>query len=271
MAKLGVQNDETVIPVHEAPDGKASVCVSIVSHGHGPMVETLVNSLLGFSEVGQLILTLNVPENLIFPDDSRIRRLENVNAKGFGANHNAAFQMCREAFFCVLNPDIEFSTNPFPVLLETLKLGRAAVAAPLVVSPSASIEDSIRYFPRPATLLMKFLFGADGRYSVKSGQEYFFPEWCAGMFMVFRSQDFERLGGFDERYFLYYEDVDICVRVWQQGMKVVACTKVSVVHDARRDSRRNLKHLRWHLASMLRFFWQHWGRLPSVPGGRELE
>lgn len=89
------------------------------------------------------------------------------------------------------------------------------------------------------------------------------------MFMLFRSQDFERLGGFDERYFLYYEDVDICVRAGQQGMRVVACPKVSVVHDARRDSRRSFKHLRWHLASMVRFFWRHWGRLPRVPGSRE--
>ena len=265
MAKLGGQNDEAVIPVHEAPQGKASVCVSIVSHGHGAMVEGLVNTLLGFSEVGQLILTLNVPENLIFPDDSRIKRLENANTKGFGANHNAAFKMCREAFFCVLNPDSEFSTNPFPVLLETLKLERAAVAAPLVVSPSGSIEDSMRYFPRPVTLLMKFLSGADGRYSAKSGQEHFFPEWCAGMFMLFRSRDFERLSGFDERYFLYYEDVDICVRAWRLGLKVAACPRVSVVHDARRASRRSACHLRWHLASMARYFVKYWGRLPRCP------
>jgi N-acetylglucosaminyl-diphospho-decaprenol L-rhamnosyltransferase len=271
MAKLGVQDAETLIPVREAQHGKASVCVSIVSHGHGAMVERLVNTLLGFSEVGKLILTLNVPESLIIPDDSRIKWLENATTKGFGANHNAAFQMCREEFFCVLNPDIEFLGNPFPILLEALKLERAAVAAPLVVSPAGLIEDSIRYFPRPIALLMKFLFKADGRYSAKSGQEIFFPEWCAGMFLLFRSQDFERLGGFDEHYFLYYEDVDICVRVWQQRMRVVACPKVSVVHDARRDSRRSLKHLRWHLASMMRFFWRHLGRLPSVPGSREFE
>lgn len=234
------------------------------------MVDQLLEQLLDCPEVSTIVVTRNIPESSNYRADSRISVVENARAKGFGANHNAAFQMCREEFFCVLNPDIEFFGNPFPILLEALKLERAAVAAPLVVSPAGLIEDSIRHFPRPAALLMKFLFKADGRYSAKSGQESFFPEWCAGMFLLFRSQDFERLGGFDERYFLYYEDVDICVRVWQQGMRVVACPKVSVVHDARRDSRRSLKHLRWHLASMMRFFWQHLGRLPGVPGGRDL-
>ena len=247
------------------------IAVSVVSHGHESMVDRLLEQLLVCPEVSRIIVTRNIKESSNYPTDSRISVVDNALPKGFGANHNAAFQMCRDEFFCVLNPDIEFLGNPFSVLLEALKSERVAVAAPLVVSPAGLIEDSIRYFPRPAALLMKFLFKADGRYSAKPGQECFFPEWCAGMFMLFRSQDFERLGGFDERYFLYYEDVDICVRVWQQGVRVVACPKVSVVHDARRDSRRSLKHLRWHLASMMRFFWRHWGRLPSVPGSREFE
>ena len=97
-----------------------------------------------------------------------------------------------------------------------------------------------------------------------SGQASFHPEWVAGMFMLFRSQDFARLGGFDEAFFLYYEDVDICVRAWKQGMKIVACPQVSVVHDARRDSHRSARHIRWHLASMVRYFFKHWGRLPHV-------
>ena len=80
--------------------------------------------------------------------------------------------------------------------------------------------------------------------------------------MLFRSEDFARLKGFDERFFLYYEDVDICIRVWQLSLRVAACPRVSVVHHARRDSRRSLRHLRWHLESMGRYFLKHWGRLP---------
>ena len=229
------------------------------------MVGGLVGQLLAFPEVAQILLTLNVPESLALPDDCRLTVIGNVEPKGFGANHNAAFAKCTQMFFCPLNPDIAFERNPFPVLSAALGDNRVALVAPLVRSPDGKIEDSMRGFPTAGSLLRKALGGSDGRYVVREGQADFAPEWVAGMFMLFRSRDFHDLGGFDERFFLYYEDVDICARVWQKGMKILACPKVSVIHDARRDSRRSLRHLRWHLASIVRYFWKHWGRLPRVP------
>jgi N-acetylglucosaminyl-diphospho-decaprenol L-rhamnosyltransferase len=193
------------------------IAVSIVSHGHGDMVARLVGQLLAFPEVAQIILTLNVPESVALPDDARLTVIGNVEPKGFGANHNAAFVHCTQTFFCPLNPDIEFDRNPFPVLSAALTDDRVALVAPLVKSPDGKIEDSMRRFPTPASLLMKALGGSDGRYVVCEGQANFAPEWVAGMFMLFRSRDFHDLGGFDERFFLYYEDVDICVRVVAEG------------------------------------------------------
>lgn len=224
----------------------------------------LVGELLAFPEVSQIILTLNVPESVALPDDARVTLIVNAQPKGFGANHNAAFACCTQTFFCPLNPDIEFDRNPFPALSAALGDKRVALVAPLVRSPDGNIEDSMRHFPTPGSLLMKALGGSDGRYIVREGEAEFSPEWVAGMFMLFRSRDFHDLGGFDERFFLYYEDVDICVRVWRKGMRILACPKAGVIHDARRDSRRSLRHLRWHLGSMARFLWKHRGRLPTV-------
>ena len=228
------------------------------------MVGRLVGELLAFPEVSHIILTLNVPESVALPDDARVTFIGNAQPKGFGANHNAAFACCTQTFFCPLNPDIEFDRNPFPALSAALGDKRVALVAPLVRSPDGNIEDSMRHFPTPGSLLMKALGGSDGRYIVREGEAEFSPEWVAGMFMLFRSRDFHDLGGFDERFFLYYEDVDICVRVWRKGMRILACPKAGVIHDARRDSRRSLRHLRWHLGSMARFLWKHRGRLPTV-------
>jgi GT2 family glycosyltransferase len=164
-----------------------------------------------------------------------------------------------------LNPDIELNQDPFQILLKAINAASAAVVAPLIKAPDGRVEDSMRCFPTLRSLVAKALGGPDGRYAVTDGEKDFCPEWVGGMFMLFRSRDYARLQGFDERFFLYYEDVDICVRAWKQGMKVLACPRVSVVHDARRDSRRSLRHLRWHLTSMTRYFWKHWGRLPKVP------
>ncbi len=245
------------------------IAVSIVSHAHGAMVVRLVSSLLEYPEVAQIIVTRNIPEMPELPADERITLIDNPAPKGFGANHNAAFKCCHQPYFCPLNPDIELVANPFLQLIGLLKRDeKTALVAPLVLSPSGSLEDSVRYFPTVTSLLKKVWSGADGRYSLTLGQPHFSPEWVAGMFMLFNSRSYARLGGFDESFFLYYEDVDICARAWKAGMRIFVCPSVSVVHDARRDSHRSFRHLSWHLTSMARYFFKYWGRLPRLPDGR---
>jgi len=244
---------------------RGQVAVSIISHSHGVMVERLVENVLRFHEVGLVLVTLNLPETLHLPVDGRIRVIANPKPKGFGANHNAAFEHCDRPFFCPLNPDIRLPSDPFPRLVVALQRSGSALVAPLVRSPSGSIEDSIRHFPTLLSLSRKAFGRGDGRYVISDDERELYPDWVAGMFMLFRSDCFAELKGFDERFFLYYEDVDICVRAWQQSMKILACTDVSVIHEARRASRRDARHMWWHFNSLSRYFWKHLGRLPPRP------
>jgi N-acetylglucosaminyl-diphospho-decaprenol L-rhamnosyltransferase len=73
------------------------------------------------------------------------------------------------------------------------------------------------------------------------------------MFMLFRSLAFKSVGGFDEAYFLYYEDVDLCRRLAAAGGSVIYDPRTTVVHDARRASRRNPALAARHFRSALRF------------------
>lgn len=230
-----------------------SVAVSIVSHGHGEMVNRLVEQIAACPEVGQIILTRNIPEATPLPSGYPCDVIENAAPKGFGANHNAAFRLCRQPYYCVLNPDIELIGNPFPGLIEHAVHQAGVVVAPLILAPDGGVEDSARRFPTVVSLARKVLGGHDGRYRLVRDEPPRDVDWAAGMFLLFSSSNYQRLGGFDERYFLYYEDVDICARAWRSGMKVTVVPSVSAIHDARRDSHRSLRHMRWHLASMLRF------------------
>ena len=241
---------------------KSSVTVSIVSHGHGLMVQDLVENIMKFPEVAQILVTTNILENLVLPDDVRIKILQNKQPKGFAENHNSAFQFCSNEFFCPINPDVEFNVNPFPVLLSSMKDLQVGMVAPLVNSSSGLIEDSFRRFPTIFSLLLKVFGGDDGRYEVPSHGQSFSPDWVAGMFMLFRSQVFRKLKGFDEGFYLYYEDVDIGIRLWNSGYRILVCPNIAVVHDAQRDSRRKWRYLFWHMSSMARYFAKHWGRLP---------
>ncbi|UCV24221.1 glycosyltransferase [Ferribacterium limneticum] len=228
------------------------------------MVGRVVKQLLDCPEVSLILVTLNIPEVLGLPEDQRIRVLHNVSPRGFAANHNAAFNESREEYFCPLNPDIKILGNPFTALLATMLEAGVAMAAPRVDSPAGLQEDSWRRFPTVFSLIRKILGIGNGSYLVPPDGRIFSPEWVAGMCMLFRSADYRALGGFDEGFFLYYEDVDICVRLWRSGRRLVVCPDVTVIHDARRDSHRNFRHLRWHLASITRYFRKYWGRLPSV-------
>jgi N-acetylglucosaminyl-diphospho-decaprenol L-rhamnosyltransferase len=75
------------------------ISVSIASHGHGPMLPALVLQLLEFSQVTQVIVTLNIPESVSLPSDTRVRLIHNQAPLGFGANHNQAFAMAKSLTF----------------------------------------------------------------------------------------------------------------------------------------------------------------------------
>lgn len=204
----------------------------------------------------EVLLTLNLPETLPFVSgDFSFPVIVQVNRapRGFSANHNHAFTKSSGELFCVMNPDIRLDEDVFAALDACLQGAAVGVAAPLVLDENGATEDSARFFPTPFRILCKALGGCRGcDYVVKD--EVVFPDWVAGMFMLFRREVFEELGGFDERYFLYYEDVDLCARLRLHGYEAVLCPSARVSHHARRSSHRNIRYLRWHLASMLRFF-----------------
>jgi N-acetylglucosaminyl-diphospho-decaprenol L-rhamnosyltransferase len=112
-------------------------------------------------------------------------------------------------------------------------------------------------FQRYFSLVKKALNIDDGRIPFKAGDQPFFADWVVGMFMLFTSDAFRVLKGFDEKYFMYYEDVDICARGWRAGHKVLVCPNLKIVHEGRRKSRRIPQHLLWHLQSFKKYSLKH--------------
>lgn len=179
--------------------------------------------------------------------------MQNATPKGFGTNHNAAFKYCDTPFYCVLNPDVILREDSFSNLLACLKKNDAAVAGPLVISSTGLQEDSWRKFPTAFTLFLKAL-GKDVTIIKRAGEQTaIFPDWVAGMCMLFKSSSYRAVNGFDERLFLYYEDVDICARLCMLDHIIVACPVATVIHNAQRASRRKWNHMRWHISSMTKY------------------
>lgn len=237
---------------------EAELCsVSIVSHGHGPMVAALLDDLerecLGPLEV---VIVRNVPE-----DESYLRRsrpfpvtvIRNRRRLGFGANHNQAFALTTGRYFVVANPDVRLASDPLPDLVRVAREPRVAICGPQVVSRDGAVEDSARRFPTiPALLRRRLLNVREPDYA--PGVEPITVDWLAGIFLLMRREAFARLDGFDERFDMYFEDVDLCRRARLSGAEVVLVPSVRVQHDAQRASRRHFRHAYWHLASAVRYF-----------------
>ncbi len=225
------------------------ITVSVVSHGQNALVNTLLQDLGAHCGAIQLLITENIPDRTPLSRPG----VANGQPKGFGANHNAAFQRCDTAYFCVCNPDIRLVSDPFGALVQALQQDGAAVVGPLVRHPSGKLEDSARRFPTAASLARKLLARESGPdYPTDRGA--IDVDWVAGMFMVFNAAAFRGIGGFDERYFLYYEDVDLCRRLHAARRRVLYEPRSEVVHDARRGSRRNPRLALRHALSMGRYF-----------------
>lgn len=242
--------------VAASPQGLLSI--SVVSHGQMAMIALLMQDIHRYcSELSiELILTLNVDEPLTFKALDYfypVQVIRNSTPKGFGANHNQAFKVAQGQYFCVINPDIRFESDPFPALLAYLKDATVGVIAPRVVGPAGEIEDSVRRFPTPAIIFSK-VFGQGKKADYVLMSQNCEPDWVGGMFMLFSHEVFAQLNGFDERYFLYYEDVDLCGRLRLAGYRVLVWPGSQVIHNAQRSSHQSFKYLRWHIASMLRFF-----------------
>jgi len=232
------------------------ITLSVVSHGQNALVNSLLDDVRrACADRVSLILTQNVSDPVDFAVGDLACPVEivvNGERKGFGANHNAAFQRCRTPFFCVCNPDIRLPADPFAPLLRALGEPRVAAAGPLVRSPAGRVEDSARRFPTAGSLLKKIY--ADRRepdYAAERGTQE--ADWVAGMFMLLRSDAYRAVGGFDEAYFLYYEDVDLCHRLRAGGSAIMFEPAAEVIHDARRASRRNPRLAMHHLAGIVRF------------------
>ncbi len=229
-----------------------AITLSVVSHGQGMHCANLLGDLasLGPSSIAKLVLTLNLPEELppMVGLPFALEVVRNTRPLGFAANHNRAFAQTNSEYFAVLNPDLRIARDPFPALIACLGDPQVGLAAPLVLEPDGRVADFARPLVSPWEIIRRRFESTDPISGVDR------PEWLAGMFLVLRSQTFARLGGFDARYTLYCEDVDLCARIRLLGMRLAVVREVSVTHLAQRASRRSVRPMLLHVSSLFKLW-----------------
>ncbi len=234
------------------------VTVSIVSHGQLGLVRPLLEQLEHYSAacIEKVVLTLNIPEADALADREwkhfALERIRNAAPRGFGANHNQAFARCATPWFLVLNPDIRFDSDVLAPLLAQAAPA-SGLLTPRILEPDKPAPEPHRAIITPLEILTRKRPGY-----VRPAV----PAWVPGLFMLLRSDAYRQVGGFDERFFMYGEDFDLCARLRLAGWRLQAAEDLLALHDARRASHARPKHLYWHVTSLLkvwrsRAFWNY--------------
>jgi GT2 family glycosyltransferase len=232
----------------------AQVTASVVSHGQMGLVNTLIADLAHHcgGQLKRLVVTLNFPEaepirSEGVPFEVVVRR--NERPLGFGVNHNRAFDHCDTAWFAVLNPDLRLSNDALGLLVAARE-PKDGLIAPLILNADHSPADAARRLPTPLGVGARKL-----RLQTRGPDSDF--DWLAGMCLVLNAEAFRSLRGFDERFFMYCEDIDLCLRMQLAGWRLRRVTGIKLIHEARRDSHRSLRYLCWHVASLARLWTSH--------------
>ena len=185
---------------------------------------------------------------------------------GFGKAHNKVIDSIRNKsrYHLILNPDVTFLPKVITDLIDEInKHNDIAMIGPKVVFPNGEHQYSCRRYPTVLDLLARVLKFPKkvierGEYKDFDLSKSFYPDFLQGCFQLFRTEDFIEIGGFDERYFLYMEDVDICRKIDQSGKKKYYYPNVQIKHELRKGSSNNIQLFFMHLNSSIKYF-KKWG------------
>lgn len=178
---------------------------------------------------------------------------------GFGAAANRGVRATDSEHVAILNPDVlvDDPAQTSRLAARFAADARLGLIAPALVLPDGRVQDSARSIPAPVELVRRRLTGAELGAVRPEGLQA--VPWVVAAFVVVRRAAFEEVGGFDEAYRLYFEDVDLCVRLWSGGWRVVLDATERARHEHAASSRKSLVGwaMRRHTASAGRFFATH--------------
>ena len=217
---------------------------SIVSHNQQDLCKAAIESIIrNVDEDYEILLTLNTNEELVIDLDSNLnfRIIPNTKPLGFGTNHNNAFKHSKGDYFVVVNPDIRINK------WSKVNLNSRTLYSPIILNPDGSVADYSRSYPTLINLVKRKFLGLKNEKL----------DWFAGVFLILESSFFEELNGFDQDFFMYLEDTDLSLRVKETGGMLKVVDSISILHDARRDSKKNLKFFKYHISSLFKFYLKH--------------
>tara|TARA_R110000787_G_scaffold6697_6_gene23274 strand:- start:5935 stop:6699 length:765 start_codon:yes stop_codon:yes gene_type:complete len=227
-------------------------------------LQNTINSFIEYPQTKKLYIIDNSLTNIL---KEKIKG-ENIDYVfsgkniGFGRGHNSILEKITNEsdYHLILNPDVVFQPIILDKLIEELKNdNELSMIAPKVIYPNNQRQYTARKYPTFLELFFRFTgvfkkYTDKKEYRNKDLEKPFYPDFIHGNFMLFKTKDLISLHGFDKRYFLYMEDVDICKKIDQSGKKKMYFPKVAITHTFEKGSSKKIKLFFIHILSMIKYF-----------------
>tara|TARA_R110002050_G_scaffold237905_1_gene374013 strand:+ start:24054 stop:24875 length:822 start_codon:yes stop_codon:yes gene_type:complete len=233
-------------------------------------ISNLVKALKENTYVSEVYLIDNSPIRNNAFEISNANYIFSGNNLGYGAGHNIAIQKTIDdgiKYHLVLNPDILIEPIVLDSLLEQMENNEdIGLIMPKIKYPDGQTQYLCKLLATPIDLigrrfipLKKWNTERNNKYELRFtgyNKPMQVPS-LSGCFMLLRTDVLEKIGGFDERFFMYCEDFDLCRRIGQIS-KTIYFPEVSVIHNYEKGSYKNRKLLFYHIASAIKYF-NKWG------------
>ncbi len=245
---------------------KVVASVVIYKHSYEEISVTL-NSLFQSNSVDKVILVDNDTSDWASKlEHEKVVYIKSKGNFGFGYGHNLAIKKyaSKSNFFLICNPDVSFEDEEFEKLINFSVKRKEGLFLPKIIYPSGFNQFGARLLPTPLNLFArrfspKLANRLDQDYLLKSLalDRYAFVPNLSGCFMLFKSSALLALEGFDERFFMYLEDVDLSRRCAEK-FGTIYYPLANIVHKHEQASYKNHKLLKAHLKSAIQYF-NKWG------------
>lgn len=211
--------------------------------------------------------------------DPRVRIVETRANLGFGGGYGTGLKLARGKYILINNPDKIPEPDGIERLMQELERNPdIGIIAPQLIHEDGTVRSSARAFPRPLDVIAKRtalgrLFPERVKQYLQEGQPQTGmrdADWVVGGCLLAPADVIRTLNGFDSRFFLFFEDIDLCRRCWLMGKRVVFHADVKATDRKRRLSEMNLFLMpfsfigRAHIVSALKYFWKWRGQKLKV-------
>ena len=250
-----------------------SIAGVVVVHEPIPELERCLHALR--PQVDELVVVSNLGLELPAPEGGRLIR--NERPAGFAANANRGIAETTTEFVAVCNPDTEADPGALAILQAFAEFHpRLGIAGPELRTPDGSLNPSRRRFPTvsgtivrrtPLRLLRRPMEHQTQHYHLdERPREPVEADWMLGGFLLLRRAMLDELGGFDPKFRMYGEDIDLCYRAAKAGWERWYVPDAVVTHAYDRASDRRFLDRRtlWHWGGILRFVRKHPERLRAL-------